>query len=86
MGFGGSASAANAAIKRNAAMRKNRSFLGAVKRKWTSNAGFDRQARPAVQKKFRDQLELEMAADRRWQIVTWGLILIGLYTTIVYFL
>ncbi|MGB3800656.1 MAG: hypothetical protein WA952_12650 [Lewinella sp.] len=41
MSFGGAASAASAVIKRNAAMRKNRSFLGAVKREWKPRAGFE---------------------------------------------
>ncbi|PPK85147.1 hypothetical protein CLV84_2039 [Neolewinella xylanilytica] len=85
MGFGGSASAANAAIKRNAALRNNRSFLGEGERKWKHRAGFERQAQLAERVKFREQLALEMAADRRWRIVTWVLILIALYTLIVYF-
>ena len=65
MGFGGAAAAANAAIKRNAALRKNKIFLGQKSTTWGPLPGRMQSASDAVRKRFRNQYHAERQREHR---------------------
>ena len=69
MSFGGSAAAANAAIKRNAALRSRRAFLNGVEVAYRSTAGVRQTASSAVRKRFSEALARELARDRRRTVI-----------------
>ena len=69
MSFGGSAAAANAAIKRNAALRSRRAFLNGVEVAYRSTPGVRQTASSAVRKRFSEALARELARDRRRTVI-----------------
>ena len=69
MSFGGSAAAANAAIKRNAALRNRREFLNGVKIAYHGARGVRQTASSAVRKRFSEALARELARDRRRTLI-----------------
>ena len=69
MSFGGSAAAANAAIKRNAALRSRRAFLNGVQVAYRSTRGVRQTASSDVRKRFSEALAREVARDRRRTVI-----------------
>ncbi|WP_157974608.1 hypothetical protein [Lewinella sp. IMCC34183] len=85
MGFGGAAAAANAAIKRNAALRGGRKFLNAAKRSGTGNrAGLEQTASDAVRKRFNAELRASVSRDRTLLTTAYVLIAIVMASTLLW--
>ena len=75
MGFGGAAAAANAAIKRNAALRGGRKFLNPANSYGTGKkAGLEQTATDAVRKRLSAQLRESLYRD--WVMLTTVFVLV----------
>ena len=86
MSFGGSAAAANAAIKRNAALRGRKSFLNGVRRAYPSAPAVKQTASSAVRKQFSEALREGLARDRRRNLVISLLTTFAVMALLMYFL
>ncbi len=84
MGFGGAASAANAAIKRNAALRGRRKnyFSRADRGSYGKAPGIRDTASDAVRKQFRVQLRQDLERDRR-RLSVIVLVILGLLSGLI---
>ena len=85
MSFGGSAAAANAAIKRNSALRGRKSFLNGVSRTYPSAPGVKQTASSAVRKQFSEALREGLARDRRRNLVISLLSTFAVVAILMYF-
>ena len=87
MGFGGAAAAANAAIKRNAALRSKRHFLSKRIATWGPLPGRKQTASAAVRKRFYDRYRAERERERRRDIsLTVGTAAVTVGATLYFFL
>jgi hypothetical protein len=66
MSFGGTTAAANQSLKRNAELRRQRSFLREPDySRWGTTDGIEDTASSATRKRLREQYQSEVRSDRR---------------------